>query len=325
MSDIATIVRAYYDTAAEPVTAAEILHPETVPQPSAKPSTPRLPNWAVAVAVAVALVIIIGGASLLLGGSDQSDEPVSPTNPTPVTTTLEGTDTAQPPRASIWMTEVLLTVDPPTLPPVPGTYDVTVQGFHNGEPRGVWVTACPQARAIVDPAAWPTQDSGIASFCGVEEAQIGTGEFANGTFTTTLQVEVDQSAIQDGGIIITTGHIFIPVTGNVLVRITNEPETPWEQAYDGLDLTHLTGLITYWPPFVDNFNTAYAELESCDEAYALATAALSTYQEALTQWDDTQRPTPGYVYDQAVAQLTASERWLHDHTCPGRYDFTTIG
>lgn len=325
MSDIATIVRAYYDTAAEPVTAAEILHPETVPQPSAKLPAPRLPNWAVAVAVSVALVIIIGGASLLLGGSDQSDEPVSPTDPTPVTTTLDGSDTGQPARASIWMTDVLLTVDPPTLPPVPGTYDVTVHGFRTGESGGVWVTACPQARGIVDPAAWPAQDSGIASFCGVEEAQIGTGEFTNGTFTTTLQVEVDQAGIDDGGIVITTGHMFMPVTGNVLIRITDDEGTPLEQAYDGLDLTRLTGLITYWPPFVDTFNTAYATLANCDDAYALATAAQNTYQDALTQWDNTQRPTPGYVYDQAVAQLTASERWLHDHTCPGRYDFTTIG
>ena len=331
MSEISTIVRAYYDTAAEPVTASEILHPAPVAQPRSKLPSLGLPSWAVAVGVAVGLVIIIGVASLLLGGSDQFEEPGSPTDPPPVTTTLAGSDTGQLARASVWMAAnagVLLTVNPPLLPPVPGTYEVTVRGYSTGEQGEVWVTSCPGARGEVDLNAWqPAEEPGsLESMCALaEDHHVAEGDFVDGAFETMVQVEIDETAIEDGGVVITAGDIWVPVAGNVLLRIADKPETPWKQTYNDLNLTRLTGIITYWPPFVQDFNETYETLDSCDEAYNQAQAGQSGYLSALEQWDDTQRDTPGYAYDQAVAQLIAGERWLHDHTCPGRYDFTTIG
>ena len=232
---------------------------------------------------------------------------------------------------SLWMNNswgVLLSVTPPLLPPVRGTYDVTVHGFHSGEQAGVWVTSCPGARGVVDADEWqPAQEPGILdSMCALgEDHPVETGDFIDGAFETIVRVEIDETAIEHGGVVITTGDIWVPVAGNVLLRVGDGPQTPWEESYDGLNMSRLTQVVSYWPPFVVNFDETYDALRSCEEAYASANDGQDSYLDALATWDDTQRDKPGYEYDKAVARLIASERWLHDHTCPGRFDFSSVG
>ena len=342
MSDISTMVKAYYDNVAEPVTADEILNAPPVADPRLNRRPIGLPNWAIAAAVAVVVLAIVGAASLLLSGSDGSSIPVAPTEttiaPEPdlldadvVTTTVAGQDATTDTQASVWMNNswgVLLSVTPPLLPPVRGTYDVTVHGFHSGEQDGVWVTSCPGAGGVVNADAWqPAEEPwGLDSMCALgEDHPVATGDFIDGVFETIVRVEIDETAIEDGGVVITTGDIWVPVAGNVLLRIGDEPQTPWEEAYDGLNMSTLTQMISYWPPFVVNFDATYNALRSCEEAYASANDGQDNYLESLATWDDTQRDKPGYKYDKAVARLIASDRWLHDHTCPGRFDFTSVG
>ena len=342
MSDVSTMVRAYYDSAVDPVTASEVL--TTLPDAGSSPtrSPIGLPNWAIAVAVAVSVVAVIGAGSMLLGGSYGADIPIAPSEkpivPVPdppddgvITTTVAGRQPMSDKQATVWMDNrwgVLLSVTPPLLAPVPGTYEVTVHGFHSGEQGGVWVTSCPGAHGEVDVNAWqPAEVPGsLESMCALtDDHHVARGDFVDGAFEAMVQIEIDEAAIEEGGVVITTGDMWVPVAGNVLLRIADNPEAPWEQAYNGLNLPRLTNIITYWPPFVQNFNTTYEALNRCDEAYEQAQAGQSGYLNALEQWDDTRRPTPGYEYDRAVAQLIASERWLDDHTCPGRSDFTTVG
>jgi len=81
MRDISTMVRDYYDTAAVPVTAAEAIA-HTAADDDRRP----VPNWVLAVAVAVVVIVVLGGLSFLLGGSEGSVEPAGPGLETTVTT-----------------------------------------------------------------------------------------------------------------------------------------------------------------------------------------------------------------------------------------------
>ena len=81
MPDLSTSIREYYDAAAEPVDVPEILersgHRRVVP------------NWAVAVAAALAVFVLIGGFVWLISGTDSEviEEPM-PTVTTSVPTTV---------------------------------------------------------------------------------------------------------------------------------------------------------------------------------------------------------------------------------------------
>lgn len=83
MRDISTIVKSYYDTAVVPVTAAEAIAHTAVDD-----DRRSVPNWAFAVAAATIVIVLLGGLSFLLGGSDEFVEPAGPgletTVPTPV-------------------------------------------------------------------------------------------------------------------------------------------------------------------------------------------------------------------------------------------------
>lgn len=83
MRNISTIVKSYYDTAAVPVTAAEAIAHAAVDD-----DRRSMPNWAFAVAAATIVIVLLGGLSFLLSGSDGLVEPAGPgletTVPTPV-------------------------------------------------------------------------------------------------------------------------------------------------------------------------------------------------------------------------------------------------
>lgn len=293
----------------------------------------QMPGWAVAVAAAVLVATFVGGITWLLAGLDGSGPPTEEPLPVSPTDTIESsTDISTPDvheQDGIWIHHsggALMSVSPPMIPPVPGIYEVTVHGYQSGEQGGMWVTSCPGARGRVDPNTWEANQFDIAEVCATPDDQpMATGDFIDGAFQTTVVVRVDESAINDGGIVITAGHIWVPVAGNVLLRIADTPSTAWEKAQNDLNLRRLVSVISYWPPFVQNFNTTYETLTSCSEAHASAQASQNGYLSALEQWDDTQRDKPGYEYDTAVANLLASNQWLLDHTCPGRYDFISIG
>lgn len=320
----------YVDGIVSPITETEVeLRSRRVPDYVASGPL-RSPGWMVAVAAAAVVVMVVGGMAWLFGGSDGSAPPADEPAPTvPTETVIEGVDPSDETPASLWMNNrwgVMLSVAPPLLPPVPGTFEVTVHGFHAGEQNGVWVTSCPGAKGVVDVDLWEPTDDGIGALCALgEDHPVATGDFIDGVFETTIRIDIDESAIEDGGVVITAGDIWVPVAGNVLLRITDQPSTAWEGAQGHLNLPSLFKVIRYWPPFVQNFNTIYDELGSCDDAYASAQNGQSGYLNASEEWDDTQRDKPGYVYDMAVARLLASERWLYDHTCPGRLDFISVG
>lgn len=292
------------------------------------PPVRRTPNWVVAVGVAVMLLILIGASSIVFGRLGEPLEPAPPVGV--VTTTTDEAHVRNADGAGLWMNTrggTLLSVTPAVLVPVEGVFDVTVRGFAIGESGGVGIMACPGARGIVDPETWPGWNGDLRVTCQVgEDANPPfVTSFEESTFETTLQVPVNKVAIEDGGVVIVAGNIWVPASGTILLRIADEPETPWETATATINVSRLTHVISYWPPFITTFNTTYDELRNCDQAYATAQAGQSGYLNALEYWDDTNRDTPGIEYDRHVARLIAAERWLQDHTCPGSYDFVSVG
>ena len=114
MRDVSTIVKDYYDTAAVPVTAAEAMAHTTV----GNDRTP-VPNWVVAVAAAAVVIVLIGGLSVFLGGSEPS---VVPAGPSP-----ETTEPAEPSEVLVpvegWsplLSETVAGVPPPAATCTPG-------------------------------------------------------------------------------------------------------------------------------------------------------------------------------------------------------------
>lgn len=113
MSDLATMIREYYDAVAEPVGAAEIL---AGPRPGSKPdrqSQPRRlrPFW-VAAAAAIIVVAAISVVALpgLLGGSEFVGDPTSTT--ILPTTTVPSPTTIPPSTATTTITSTTTTVTP---------------------------------------------------------------------------------------------------------------------------------------------------------------------------------------------------------------------
>lgn len=108
MSDLASMIREYYDAAAEPVEAAEILAGE-MPELQERPRQWR-PVWAAA-AAAVAVLVAIGAVGIpgLLGSGDPiADDAPEPTVVSVVTTTVPATPTTAPPPTPVEVSTTLI-------------------------------------------------------------------------------------------------------------------------------------------------------------------------------------------------------------------------
>jgi hypothetical protein len=141
-----------------------------------------------------------------------------------------------------------------------------------------------------------------------------------------LRVPIDAQAIGDGGVVITTGDIWVPLGGNVLLRVgSGEEQSPWDRfGSDYYNTSTLENVITDWSAFEAAFNITYRELEGCDEAYSTAEGAQTRYHLNV-KWNDETQEKPGAEYDRWVARFMASERWLQMNGCPGAGDFTSVG
>lgn len=143
MRDVSTIVKDYYDTAAVPVTAAEAMAHTTV----SNDKTP-VPYWAVAVAAAAVVLVLIGGLSVLLGGSDPSVVPAGPSPETAeptVTVPVDGATGAMlvtPPVDARWTFEA--TVDDWLTEPM------TMDGQYYATSKGLFVAAQQEVDGPID-------------------------------------------------------------------------------------------------------------------------------------------------------------------------------
>lgn len=294
------------------------------------PPMRRTPDWVVAMGVAVVLLIVIGTLTMVSGRLGDPRDPAPPIGV--VTTETDDGPLRDSTAAGVWINPrggTLLSVSPAVLAPVEGIFEVSVRGFAPGESGGTWVMACPGARGVVDPGSWPGWNGDLTAACQLRDDAIAsvTAPWVEGSFEATLQVQVNDTAIQDGGVVIVAGHMWVPASGTVLLRIADESETPWETATrsDVVNVSRLMNVISYWPPFITTFNATYDQMLDCDQAYSTAQAGQSGYLDALELWDDTIRETPGIEYDRHVARLMAAERWLQDHSCPGSHDFVQMG
>jgi hypothetical protein len=251
------------------------------------------------------------------------------------TTTL---DTPRPTTAvpdispTIWkgpIEPITLTLDPPTVPAEIGVIDVTVTGRPYDS---IWLMVCAGARGVVSPEDWPDTDTwngDMAAVCG--DVSRGSGTLVNptidddGRFEAILRVPIDAQAIDDGGVVISAGDIWVVLRGNALLRIgPGDESSPWERfGQDHYNTSRLESVITNWGAFEFVFNAVYQEHEGCAQAYAEAQEARSGYLNV--EWDHETQDKPGLEYDRLVARFTASERWLQVKGCPGAGDFTRVG
>lgn len=216
------------DRAVEPVGDGSVR-----PLVAARQERPR--GWTVRVVAAAALValVLIGGPLLLLRDTVDSDvEPLTPvdvvtTVTVPPTTNTSTTSTApdEAPPGVVWtgpVDPITLTLDPSVVPAEIGTVTVTVTGRSHDD---IWVLVCRGARGFVDPANWPTESVIVGEVCGEvsrEEGTLVNPRIEDGAFTATLQVPIDAQAIEDGGVVITTGDIMVQLRGNALLQIADD-------------------------------------------------------------------------------------------------------
>jgi hypothetical protein len=233
MSDAKTQLRAYLEDT-PPVTLDEVMAvaapvPEIEVVRSRGSFSWRGPLIAVGTAVAI---LVVGAVSMLLlsgDGFDVVEGPASTTLMSPATTTAPPTTSASEIPPTIWRgptDPITLTLDPPTVPAEIGVIDVTVTGQ---TPDRLWLVVCSGARGIVNPEDWSgidTWNGDMAAVCG--DVSRGSGTLVNptidnqGRFRTILRVPIDAQAIEDGGVVITAGDIWVPLRGNALLQIADD-------------------------------------------------------------------------------------------------------
>ena len=184
-------------------------------------------RFGVAAAAAVVVLLLIGGPLFLLRDTVDSDiDPLAPVDvettvtaaPTTVTSTMSAVSDETPPGV-VWtapVAPITLTLDPAVVPAEIGTVTVTVTSRLDDDL--IWVLVCRGARGFVSPADWPTESVIVGEVCGDVSHAAGTlvnPTIEDGGFTAILQVPIDAQAIEDGGVVITTGDIWRQLRGHL--------------------------------------------------------------------------------------------------------------
>lgn len=130
------------------------------------------------------------------------------------------------PSGDQWIADfegIELTLTPELVDPTIGQVEVAVEGVATPGYSEVFVMACPGLEGNVNPASGLTADLG--SLCAADAADLrGAGalvnvEVVNARFSATITVAIDSKAIEDGGVVVLAGDIFVPYAGTALVRV----------------------------------------------------------------------------------------------------------
>jgi len=202
----------------------------------------RARGWGLGAVAAAALVVllVIGGPLLVLERDINSDvEVLAPVDvettvtapPTTITSDLSTVAGGATPGV-VWtgpVDPIALTLDPAVVPAEIGTVTVTVTGR---SPDDIWVMVCSGARGVVDAADWPPAAEIPGGVCGEVSREAGTltnPKLEGGAFEATLQVPIDAEAIEEGGVVITAGDIWVPLRGNALLQVADDAtgESDW--------------------------------------------------------------------------------------------------
>ncbi len=152
---------------------------------------------------------------------------------------------------------VQLWVEPATVPAEVGVVTVTVHGEGFISTSGIWVMPCPEVGAEVDPSNWPepqpTQEGEMidVSPCPDSSMQDHRIDVSTAEFTIELDVPITAAAINEGGIVITTGDIWLPVWANVLLEVS-PPSTVSAIGFDWR-IEDVGGYITYPSAYDDGY------------------------------------------------------------------------
>jgi len=283
--------------------------------PSEPVRTRQRPRVWIAAVAAAAVITAIGVVPLLVGprvaDAPPASEPSTITTPTTLETAPPTTGASEV-HAPVWtgpIDPITLTLDPPLVPAEIGVVEVTVTGNAHDD---VWVMVCSGARGVIDPAGWPQTDQIPLGVCGDASRQDGTllnPEIEDGRFEAVLQVPIDAQAIEDGGIVITAGDIWVPLRGNALLSIADA---------DMVGTTAAPPTTTVIP--AETWNPILAATRA-EAAPAAATCPAGT-DPTVPGPVDQDRPDPRWVgnlagaFDQHTGQVVyvdvTGETWLFD-------------
>ena len=112
---------------------------------------------------------------------------------------------------------IQLTVLPASIPAVPGPVDVTVEVVDiDGGYATVFVSTCVEQHGQVAP---PSSGFSCAPVEGVDSFTT-VDPLPATPFSVALTVQIGESIIQDGGVTLVAGDIFVPYAGAVLLDVS---------------------------------------------------------------------------------------------------------
>ncbi len=265
----------------------------TAPIPP-RPASPkgRRFGWAVGLATAALVLLLVGGVGWLVRSDDAETGDTPPTSTSLVTSSV----TQPPPEQTTWVNPagggVGITLDPIRLPTAAGVYRIEVNARAEWgsqlEPfNTIWL--CPQLRGAVVPDIAVPIGERCDRVAGTELAHLEKP--SERLESTEIVVEVDARTIEDGGLVIAISGEGESWAATALLEVSDRPA--WNPA-PGAEAP------AWW--ILEGTGDAIVDCPRCGTGWVLEISHDGTEQFTIVARDADGRPVPGprWVTDAGV-------------------------